>query len=628
MHEFSRKLDQVFETLGCDGGTLLIVPPFADLYQASLAVHLLQACARRAGFGVRVLYTNLLFASLIGERAYNAICQSTACWMWGERIFAARAFDMPPFGRADRLKSQVESDSVLIESGITLEALCEIESLTERFCSELAIHFAESSFTIAGVFTTYYQTAASIALLRAIKAVRPRVLGLIGGANCQGKLADGIASLRGPIDYVFSGECETCFPEFLRRASSGDLPRERIVRGEMCLDMDSLPEPSYDDYFTQLDVALPSWREYANVWISYETSRGCWWGAKQHCTFCGLNGEAMEYRAKSPDRAVAGVRRLVETYPTRLICMTDNILPFSYFRTVLPELAKINPPAHIFYETKANLSLDQVDLLAQAGVGVFQPGIEALSSSLLRLLKKGVLARQNVALLRYARAARLAVNWNVLFDIPGDTAAEYESTTELMPLLHHLNPPAGFCGITIDRFSPYFRFPEEYCIQEVRPFEAYSWAFPEGADIGNLAYHFEGDFQSAVRSFPGVLSALKAACETWQAAWNSSEHAPPVLELTPMGEERFLLMDTRGPAGTSELQFLTIEQARAVLVGKPIDKQPLAAWAIERKLAVALDGWCVPLVVAPVEILKAFEASLPTVATDLSASVNLVQLGM
>ena len=30
-----------------------------------------------------------------------------------------------------------------------------------------------------------------------------------------------------------------------------------------------------------------------------ETSRGCWWGERSHCTFCGLNGMGMTYRSKN-----------------------------------------------------------------------------------------------------------------------------------------------------------------------------------------------------------------------------------------------------------------------------------------------------------------------------------------
>ena len=120
--------------------------------------------------------------------------------------------------------------------------------------------------------------------------------------------------------------------------------------------------------------------------------------------------------------------------------MIDNILPHSYFRTVLPRLAEELPPVRIFYETKSNLNLEQVQLLRRAGVDRIQPGIEALSSSLLRRMKKGVLARQNLALLRYARAPGLALTWNLLCEFPGDQREDYEATLALIPLIHHLSP--------------------------------------------------------------------------------------------------------------------------------------------------------------------------------------------
>ena len=67
-------------------------------------------------------------------------------------------------------------------------------------------------------------------------------------------------------------------------------------------DLDALPVPDYSDYFRDLDASGVS----ADVLpvLLFETARGCWWGAKSHCTFCGLNGGAMAFRAKSQSRAL------------------------------------------------------------------------------------------------------------------------------------------------------------------------------------------------------------------------------------------------------------------------------------------------------------------------------------
>jgi ribosomal peptide maturation radical SAM protein 1 len=280
--------------------------------------------------------------------------------------------------------------------------------------------------------------------------------------------------------------------------------------------------------------------------------------------------------------------------------MIDNIMPHSYFRTVLPRLAEELPPAHIFYETKSNLTLEQVELLRRAGVGLIQPGIEALSSSLLRRMKKGVLARQNVALLRYARACGLAVNWNLLYGFPGDHSEDYAATLALIPLIRHLYPPTGIYPVSIDRFSPYFKRPADYGISGLRPLPEYEAVFPEGTDFDHLAYHFTGEYECAE-----IEDSLAAAFREWRACWKV-DGPPPTLNLAAVGYDHYLLMDTRGLNGTGMLQFLDQAEARTVLIGGPLERQPLAAWAIERKLAVALDDWCVPLAVTEPELWRRF----------------------
>ncbi len=619
MCDFQAKSDRAFQLLGADTDAVLIVPPFADLNRPSLGVHLLQAAAEQAGLRVRVLYTNLLFAALAGQDLYQTISYGKYGWMWGERIFAAAAFGLPHLGyQNEKVGEQVAQLRTYSNHQVSCEQLAELERAAGPFCAALGERFAPLRFHVAGATTTFQQTAASVALLAQIKRAKPEAITAIGGANCEGEMAKGIASLAAPIDYIFSGECESVFPDFLRRVVTGrPLPPDRIVRGEACFDMDSLPEPSFDEYFAQLDNALPTWRESnLDVWLPYESSRGCWWGARHHCTFCGLNGETMAFREKSPERVIAGARRLLRRYPAQNLAMIDNIIPYSYFRTVLPRLAQELPPVKIFYETKSNLTLEQVDLLHRAGVDRIQPGIEALSSSLLRRMKKGVLARQNLALLRYARATGLGLTWNLLCEFPGDRREDYDETLALLPLIHHLPPPTGLYPVSIDRFSPYFNDPSAYGISKLVPSRSYAWTFPEFADLHSLAYHFTGDFVCAHSSHPELDEALKSAYYAWRDSWKGGSPAP-ALSLTAGSDGYYTLMDTRGLEGTEMLQFLDEEEARTALIGGPLERQPLAQWAIERKLAIALDGWCVPLAFADVETWRRFEAPAPQAVPQL-----------
>src|SRR5436309_709930 len=134
--------------------------------------------------------------------------------------------------------------------------------------------------------------------------------------------------------------------------------------------------------------------------------------------------------------------------------------------------------------------------MKRAGISTIQPGIEALSTRLLKRMRKGVSAYQNLMLLRYARAAGVEMTWNLLWGFPGDEPEAYEETLALLPLIHHLEPPSVVGQLSIDRFSPYFFEPDAHGVRNVRPLAAYGDVFPEGTALAKVAYHFVADFPS------------------------------------------------------------------------------------------------------------------------------------
>ena len=617
--------------LPAGGDALIVVPPFAGLDRPSLAAHLLQACAREAGFTVHVFYANLLLAANIGEINYEAVCYAPTGALLGERFFARAAFGAPSFGRNNgsyeayfrRLEDKYHGTLK-----VDLDDLRRLEPLALEWADALANEISSRAFRVVGATSTFEQTAASAALLTRVKQARPDIITILGGANCEGPMAEGILSLGAGIDYVFSGESELSFPGFLSRVQYGAAPDGRIIAGEPCMDLDALPPIDYGEFYSQFEALLPgsAIMESGVLWLPFETSRGCWWGERHHCTFCGLNAQTMKHREKSPDRVIADLRALLEKHPTRRVCMVDNIMPRAYLRTLVPRLAQELPDTHIFYEQKANLSLDQVVSLVEAGVSEIQPGIEALSTPLLRLMDKGVSARQNIALLRYARAAGMALNWNLLYAFPGDRIEDYEQTLALLPLLRHLNPPGGLSHLSIDRFSPYFDHAGRYRITNVRPMEGYASVLPERADIDKLAYHFNADYGSASRESKELIARLEDEVSAWINSWRSEEDPLPALALTSLTDSDFMLIDTRGLPGSEPVQFLSYEQAAMALAGcRLADRNPVADWALEKGLVVELDGSFVPLATAEPILIRQFEAERRGYAA--AAEMPLYQIG-
>jgi len=290
--------------------------------------------------------------------------------------------------------------------------------------------------------------------------------------------------------------------------------------------------------------------------------------------------------------------------------MADNIMPHSYLRTLLP-LLRERPvrDVELFYEIKANLSFRDVLELKSAGVARIQPGIEALSTPLLRLMRKGVTAGQNIALLRYARACGMGIDWNLLLKFPGDRLEWYEETLSLMPLLSHLQPPSAAYDVVIERFSPYFNQPGSFGIGNVRPLPAYGDVLPPGSAPERFAYHFQGDVPSVLDQAPEWNERLRAASESWRTRWRRSP--VPVLHLFMVDPQRFVLHDTRelgGPPFTP----LTYDEAAALVTPCPL---PAASEfqrdALARGYGAALDGGYVPLATVEVETAVALGLLVP-----------------
>ena len=118
-------------------------------------------------------------------------------------------------------------------------------------------------------------------------------------------------------------------------------------------------------------------------------------------------------------------------------------------------------------------------------------------------------------LLRYARALGIDVGWNLLGGFPGDRREDYEEMVALLPAIVHLQPPEGFGMLRLDRFSPYYTSPEQYGIRNVRPKPIYHQVFPPTADLDQLAYYFDCDYECGAFECPDVIAALQEATKKW-----------------------------------------------------------------------------------------------------------------
>jgi ribosomal peptide maturation radical SAM protein 1 len=553
----------------------LINPPFANVRLPSIALtQLKSAVEQRFGndVSVRIINLNHDFALYLGEDIYDEIALHGAHHNTGlgDWLFREVAFPDVPDNADDYLaRYYPQRDAKTKEfRRIILEKRRGI-----RVVFTAAIdRYGVSDANIVGLTSMFSQNTASFALANIIKSANPQVIIVMGGANCEYPMGREIIQNARMIDYVFSGPALLSFPDFVGynlgvaapdnyHSIDGLFSRmnttvvnsgETGTLGESGLiavapngreqDINVTVALDYTEFLESFERKFPN----ATSMLSFETSRGCWWGEKSHCTFCGLNGSSMIYRSMKPELALAQFRSLFQ-YSDRcshLQCV-DNILPRSYLSDVLPY---VNTPQNmsLFYEVKADLSEKDVRTLADARVTSIQPGIEALASSTLKLMRKGTTAFQNVSLLKYCRKYDVEPVWNLLVGFPGEHSAVYEKYVRDIPLLVHLQPPSGAFPVRFDRFSPYFVAAESYGL-ELEPCDYYEMTYPFlSSSLKNLAYYFmdqnyEADYFVNLVDW---LDPIRSEVGKWTARWSGGETDRPRLEFDVVRQN--VVVDTRG----------------------------------------------------------------------------------
>jgi ribosomal peptide maturation radical SAM protein 1 len=282
-----------------------------------------------------------------------------------------------------------------------------------------------------------------------------------------------------------------------------------------------VPSPDYSDFIGELDRS--GFRKSMPLTLYFESSRGCWWGAKHHCTFCGLNGATMAFRRRSANKVYDEIVRLSKEHRCFQFCATDNILANEYFTELLPRLADLDCDLSFFYEVKANLRRDQLELMRSAGIIRIQPGIESFSSRVLQMMRKGITAIQNIQLIKWCYELDVDPGYNVLYGFPGETADDYKELPDVCRQLAHLRPPNNLSRVLFERFSPYF-FDRDRFKLYIEPWTEYQYLYPKGrVDLAKIAYFFGGGWEGQTGNPDDYMGPSRSAWESWRKQWERGD---------------------------------------------------------------------------------------------------------
>ncbi len=525
--------------------TLLLSMPFATVLRPSMALSILKARLREEGIECDVRYPNLYFADRARVFDYALKDEKISLALLGTDLPGAPYLSEDTFSETFRLlqlgdwlfAQHLWNDRMDTATSLaTVRQYCEGNEqfqILQQLCSEVgpyleacAEKFNIAEYDVIGFSTTLQQNVPSLAFSRLIRERYPEKVIVFGGANCEAIMGLELHRSFHWIDYVFSGEADNSFPLFLKRLAAGEslkgipglILRENgrsvtTAPADRVYNMDALPDPDFGDYF---EAAKSSpLRSRLKPQLLIETSRGCWWGVKQHCSFCGLNGETLAFRAKSAERVLAELERQAARYGARHFLAVDNVMPHDYLRTVLPALKKHRLGVTLFYEIRPNLRRDQLQLMREAGVVTVQPGIESLSTHVLKLMKKGVRPIQSIQLLKWCREFGIEVLWNLIYGFPGETAEDYEEIARHASAIPHLKPPT-VVPIGMDRFSPMFREAEQLGIVDIRPPSLYKLIYPLPEDTIAIITPFSEHSYKDSRKASHYLDQIRDHLEAWQ----------------------------------------------------------------------------------------------------------------
>jgi ribosomal peptide maturation radical SAM protein 1 len=459
-----------------------------------------------------------VWPSLVGE------------WIWSKAAFGESADDEAYFETFAH-----NFDTICRMADCSLDDLRRIrDDAAPRFIDFCVEAVDWSRFGVVGFSLVFQQLLASLALSRALKERHPSLPIIFGGASLEDDIAEEIIRNCPQVDYAFCGDAEISLPKALRGILDGDAPHGlpgvmsrrsgKVVFGGRAAnlnDMSRTPVPEFDEYFyARKEGGYGSYSGTTEVMIPIETARGCWWGMKHHCTFCGLNRAGMDFRAKEPQQVIDMIETLSRRYGCLDFNAIDNIMEPQYADKLFGRLAEAKSDIRLHYEIRPYFKRSQLGRMRAGGLISVQPGIESLSTHVLKLMKKHSTGMRNLELMKWCTYYGINNLYNILFGFAGETVDDYTEQCDVIAKIPHLQPPYAIAKARADRGSPMFTAPGEHGIGRLRPADCYRYIFPRGFDLNKISYYFDHESPSLPdREYDAIYRLVG----DWQERWRNGD---------------------------------------------------------------------------------------------------------
>jgi ribosomal peptide maturation radical SAM protein 1 len=425
----------------------------------------------------------------------------------------------------------------------------------EKFClrieeASLSIIDEEpwDQYSLIGISISLVQLTSSLFFIREIKRRAPKVPIVVGGSACAGALGESLVQVIPQIDYVIRGEGELPLLQLIEEISAshdqsefvyipGLIYEDHLQKENECQqvpNMDDFPIPDYSDYFRDLESLGP--RHSFLPRLPMEISRGCWWNKKKDsigtggCVFCNLNLQWSGYRHKSRERTVLEIDTLVKRHQLLSISFVDNLLPVKELEELFYDIQALGKDLRLFCELRAKTSRCVLEAMGGAGMHTIQVGVEALSTSLLKKLNKGITAMDNFEIMKNCESPCLPdLFGNLILDFPKSDSRDVAETLHNLSFAFPFRPLKGI-PLWLGYGSPLWQDPGPFGIRPKGNHPNYRAIFPS-EEFEKLRFMIQG-YHGGVRHQRRMWEPVRKKLKEWRDFYYSIHEKPgfmPVL---------------------------------------------------------------------------------------------------
>ena len=575
-----KKTKAAFQKIG------LISTPWPLYTRPSIQLGTLKAFlqTRMPDLQVDVFHFYLMLAEAIGYRFYQEISERT--WL-AESMYSALLYPKR-IELAHAFFSKESAGNPILQQTNFRKLTSQVKKATDAFLNRQCWE----TYQLLGFTVSYCQLTSALYVIKWLKKRFPNLIIVVGGASTSGSPANGLLKKFPEIDLVVNGEGEMPLyhiAEHLGRTphSLNSIKIQGVITKGMGSDgkgatsfsqletLSRLPKPNYDSYFNLLKTFNS--RKTFFPTLPVEISRGCWWkgaagtGKVAGCAFCNLNLQWSGYRRKSASQVVSEIDYLTRRYQTLSVALMDNVLPKRGSTEIFKQIAKLKKDLRLFGEVRATTTFKELKAMRNCGMREVQIGIEALSSRLLKKLRKGTTAIQNIEIMKNCEALDIRSISNLILQFP---ASDEQDVSETLKTLDFVLPfyPLKAVDFWLGLGSPVWQQPKKYGLKAV--FNHPNWAYLFSREVYRKVPFIIQAYRGNLTYQRKIWRPVKEKLSLWQKQYTEVRTGPgdlPILNFRDGGD--FIIIRQRRfrnepvshrLVGTSRLIYLHCQKPRSM----------------------------------------------------------------